>query len=189
MNKVRYLTLACLAVVMGAGVMGCAKQTGREVDPDVRLRGDAGLQSRDLREMTERMAPDLRSIPELAPGRSTKAVIVMKPIENKTARPGEDLSIYVARLKAILNSNPTIRNDIAFVEERETLNWVRATELDGGGGGAVNNSRVQPQYVLWGTFYEKRAARSSYFLCTFRLTDIKTGVQVWEKPYEVKTLK
>jgi len=48
--------------------------------------------------------------------------------------------------------------------------------------------RQKPQYVLTGEIYEKHQGRTSYYLCTFHLTDINTGVQVWEKPYEVTTL-
>jgi hypothetical protein len=42
--------------------------------------------------------------------------------------------------------------------------------------------------VLTADFYEKNDGRTSYFLCTFHLLDINTGIQVWEKPYEVRAL-
>jgi hypothetical protein len=197
MGLVAKMALVCVVGAMTFGALGCEERDrGREVDPDVRLRGDQGMQSRDLREMTSRMAPDLRAIPELSSARTTKAVIVMKPIQNKLETdPGRDLTIYVARLKVLLNREPSIRNDIAFIEDRATMDRLQGEELgnpdpfgDAGRAPDAPSARVKPQYALWGTFYEKREARSSYFLCTFRLTDINTGVQVWENSYEVKSL-
>jgi hypothetical protein len=120
---------------------------------------------------------------------------VMKPIENKLeSDPGRDLSIYVARLKVILNTKA--RDRMAFVEEQAKLRRVQGEELgtpdpfeDATRGGGAPDTRIKPQYALWGTFYEKHNGRTRYYLCTFRLTDIKTGLQVWEGPYEVRTLE
>ena len=194
MKLVRNLALLPLVGSISFGTLGCAdRDVGREVDPDTRLRGDQGMQSRDLREMTQRMAPDLLTIPEISRN-PNRIVVVMKPIKNQLETdPGRDLTIYVARLKTLLNSSQT-RDRIAFVEDRATIERLQGEELGnpdpfGDAGRAdVPSSRLMPQFALWGTFYEKREARSSYFLCTFRLTDIRSGLQVWEGSYEVKTL-
>jgi hypothetical protein len=95
--------IAVVAVMVAGFGMGGCEQTGKRVDSDKELIGDRGLQSRDLREMTDRMAPDLLQIPEISRN-PYKVVVVMKPIESRMETdPGRDLTIYVARLKTLLN--------------------------------------------------------------------------------------
>jgi PBP1b-binding outer membrane lipoprotein LpoB len=191
------IAVCTLALGLALAGVGCEKSRD-EMRPNMdRVSGhERGLQSRDLREMTDRMAPDMLTIPEIVQN-PTKITIVMKPIENKTAQPERDLTIFVARLKNLLNSNAS-RDRLAFVEDQATLRALQAQELgsgqpgfeDGGRTGPIINSdpRIVPQYVLWGTFYEMDSGHSSYFLCEFRLTNINTGKQVWTHQYEVKTL-
>lgn len=196
MRLIKSLALGvfCSAVALG-GLTGCEKDRA-EMRPDMdKVSGkERGLQSRDLREMTDRMAPDLLQIPEIV-NNPTKVVVVMKPISNKTTSlRGQDLTIYVARLKALLNGKA--RDRMAFVEERETLQRLQNQELNGGGDpfedasrrGAQPTQRLQPQYVLWGEFMDLAQSNSSYYLCTFKLTNLKTGEEVWTGMYEVKTL-
>ncbi len=185
------LMLTSLALGLG----GCEKNRD-ELRPDMDkvVSGDRNLQSRDLREMTDRMAPDLLQIPEIVQN-PYKVVVVMKSIENKTENePTRNYDIYVARLKTLLNSSKT-RDKIAFVEERQTLERLQGQELgnpdpmeDASRTGQPVSQRVKPQYALKGVFYSKYDGRTSYFLCTFQLTDLRTGVQVWEGSYEVRTL-
>lgn len=188
------LGLFCSTLALG-GLAGCEKDRA-EMRPDMdKISGkERGLQSRDLREMTDKMAPDLLQIPEIV-ANPAKIVIVMKPISNKTSSlRGQDLTIYVARLKGLLNSKA--RDRLAFVEERETLQRLQNQELDGRGDafedasrrGAQPTQRLQPQYVLWGEFMDIANANSSYYLCTFKLTNIRTGEEVWTGMYETKTL-
>jgi hypothetical protein len=187
-----------LAAAVGLSIGGCEKNRD-EMRPDMdTVMNERGLQSRDLREMTDKLAPDLLQIPEIA-NNPNKVVIVMKPIQNKLeSDPGRDLTIYVARLKSLLNSRA--RDKMAFVEDQATLRRVQGEELGGGNPDPFEDAsrgnmqmppdqRVKPQYALWGTFYEQNNGKTSYYLCTFRLTDLKTGVQIWEgPPYEVRTL-
>src|SRR4051812_49798574 len=101
-----------LAGMAGAGV-GC--ETHRP-DMDHVLQGEHGLQSRDIREMTNAMAPDLLAIREIV-ANPNRIVVVMKTPANKTeSERGHDMTIYVARLKSLLNSSAA-RDRIAFVEE------------------------------------------------------------------------
>jgi hypothetical protein len=182
--------VACLVL----GVAGCETVPP---DMDTRVSGQPGLQSRDLREMTDRMAPDLLAIPEITQN-PTRVVIAMKSIQNKTeSEPGRNFDIYVARLKTLLN-NSKCRDRLAFVEQKADLDRIRGEELGGGNpdpyeqgsrtGVAPVDPRVLPQFALWGTFYSKYDGKTTYYLCTFRLTNFATGVQVWENSYEVSTL-
>ena len=194
MKLTQRIALVSLAAALAFPIVGCATSRDQmRPDMDKVISGEQGLQSRDLREMTDKMAPDLLQIPQIAQS-PTKIVIVMKPIVNKLeSRPTEDLTIYVARLKALLTANA--RDRIAFVEERETLQNYQQQELgnrdpfeDAARNGQPADRRQLPQYVLHGTFYEKYEGKTSYYLCSFQLTDINTGVQVWENSYEVRTL-
>jgi hypothetical protein len=110
-----------------------------------------------------------------------------------TGDPTRDMTIYVARLKALLNSS-SARDKIAFVEEQATLRNFQAQELgnrdpfeDASRNPNMTDPRQRPQFVLTGDFYEMNNGPTSYWLFTFHLLDINTGVQVWEKPYEVRT--
>jgi hypothetical protein len=189
------VTCLALAAALSAGIAGC-ETTRAQMRPDMdRVLPERGLQSRDLREMTDRMAPDLLTIPEIVQN-PYKVTVVMKTPKNKfESDPTRDLTIYVARLKALLNSSAS-RDKIAFVEEQATLRNFQAQELGNRdpfeeasrNPGVNTDPRVRPQYVLTGDFYEMNNGRTSYYLCTFHLLDINTGVQVWEKPYEVRTL-
>lgn len=189
------LAVVMVCAVTGLGVVGCDKDRD-EMRPDMdKVQGnEQGMQSRDLREMTDRMAPDLLQIPEIVQN-PNRVVVVMKPIQNKlVSNPGEDLTIYVARLKTLLNSSKT-RDRMAFVEDAQTLARLQGEELgnpdpfeDAARTGQPTNTRVTPQFALKGIFYEKYEGKTSYYLCTFQLTDLKTGIQVWENSYEVKTL-
>lgn len=183
------LTASCLSVV------ACEKDRD-EMRPDMDkvVSGERGLQSRDLREMTDRMAPDLLQIPQIVQN-PTRITVVMKPVKNMTeTNQGEDMTIFVARLKTNLNKSIT-RDRIAFVMEQKDLRQVQGEELgspdqfeDGSRGGQPADPRVLPQYELTGTIYEKYEGKTSYYLCTFDLNDIHTGVNVWEGSYETKTL-
>src|ERR1035437_3115680 len=99
--------LAVLAVGTAITLsIGACDKNRDEMRPDMDtvMSHERGMQSRDLREMTDKLAPDLLQIPEIA-NNPTRVVIVMKPIENKLeSEQGRDLTIYVARLKSLLNS-------------------------------------------------------------------------------------
>ena len=67
-------------------------------------------------------------------------------------------------------------------------NWyaVRAQELDPG----PDPMRVQPEYALTARFSsitdETSKHRSSYYLCVYHLTNIKSRQLVWTDKFEVK---
>lgn len=196
------MKIAALALAVTLAALAGCEPSRDQLRPDMDrvMAGERGLQSRDLREMTDRMAPDLLTIPEIVQNPYRVTVVMKTPKNKMESDPTRDLTIYVARLKALLNSS-SARDRMAFVEEQATLRNFQAQEL----GGGVNpdpfedatrnpnaprpvDPRVRPQYVLTADFYEMNNGRTSYYLCTFHLLDINTGVQVWEKPYEVRTL-
>ncbi|HUO09197.1 MAG TPA: hypothetical protein VM008_12900 [Phycisphaerae bacterium] len=200
------MRIAKIAAVVGiagavaAGLSGCEKSRD-EMRPDMdKVQSDEkGLQARDLREMTNKMAPDLLSIDEIA--RSPyRVTVVMKSIDNKTEdMQGRNLDIYVARLVGLLNSAQS-RDRILFVENRATLEKLQSEELGGGPNKDTfedssrtdapppQDPRIKPQFALYGTFYSMNNGKTSYYLCQFKMTSLTTGAQVWTGQYEVSTL-
>ncbi len=192
------LGLATLAVAMlSVAVAGCeSTPTKEELRPGTSdlVVGDQGMQSKDLVQMTDKMAPDLLKIPEIVQN-PNKIVIVMKPITNHLEdQPGRDLTIYVARLRALLNEHA--RDRLAFVEEKKTTEALQAAEgagntdvfEEGSRGPGQPPTRIIPQYVLTGEFYSKTERATTYYFCEFHLTNLKTGVIVWNGHYDVRTL-
>lgn len=193
------LRVACGAALLGGLLLaanGCEKsyEERRPGVSDLDPGNGGGLQSKDLVEMTDKMAPDLLQIPEIVQNR-TKITVVMTGIDNKTSAPYVDQTIYVARLRTLLNKYG--RDRVAFVEKRATLEKLQAQEgqvvVDPFEEATRTNqpappSRIVPQYALKGEFYDLPRNGTNYYLCTFQLTSIRTGELIWEGRYEVKTL-
>jgi len=196
MTKMRTFAATVLGVALALGTLGGCAQTPADMrgNPSDLTVGDRGLQAKDLVEMTDKLAPDLLQIPEIVRN-PNKVVIVMTGIENQTGDPTQNMNIYVARLRTLLNQHA--RDRLAFVEQRHTTEGLQAAEgpgntdpfEEGSRAGAPGGSgRLLPQMALKGVFMSLDKANSHYYLCTFQLTSIRTGEIVWEGRYEVKTL-
>jgi len=194
MAKARNIAVALLGLGLTMGMVAGCEKTPAEMrgNPSDLTVGDSGLQSKDLVQMTDEMAPDLLKIPEIA-ANPNKVVIVVMGVDNQTGDPTQNMSIYAARLRVLLNTHA--RDRLAFVERQQNTRQLQAAE--GGGGdsfeqgsrnGAPGDSRLVPQFALKGEFHSLDRAHSHYFLCAFQLTRITTGEIVWEHSYEVKTL-
>ncbi|MGC8551978.1 MAG: hypothetical protein ACP5O7_03835 [Phycisphaerae bacterium] len=173
---------------------GCQKSYS-ELRPGVSqfVPGDQGLQSRDLVDMTDRLSADLLKIPEIAQN-PNKVIIVMASVQNKTSQPWQDDTIYIARMRALLNQYA--RDRIAFIEPPQETQKLQQQYLGNSGGGFEQNSRggvpqnsmLVPQYALKGVFYDLPNTATTYHLCTFQLVNLQSGELVWEGHYEVRTL-
>jgi PBP1b-binding outer membrane lipoprotein LpoB len=181
-----------LVAVMACSFVGCGGEdkdrSDMRPDMDKVVSGEHGLQSRDLREMTDKMAPDMLTAPEIAQN-PYRAVIVVKGVQNKTEdMPGRNLDIYAARLAGLLNQAAT-RDRLSFVEEKAVTEQLQNEELGGVPGvKAAGDTRTKPQYALYGTFYSQDNGKTTYYLCQFKLTSLLTGQEVWQNQYEVRTL-
>lgn len=186
---------ACLSLALLGGCKSQPSYDEMRPDPSSIVKGDTGLQSKDLIEMTDKMAPDILKIPEIA-ANPTKVVIVVTGIDNRTASAaGEDMRIYTARLRSLLNQHA--RDRLAFVEQRKTTQALQAQEGQVANdpfeeasrrGAPAAPTAYQAQYALKGEFYDKTNRQTTFFLCTFQLTNLKTGEIVWENSYETRTL-
>jgi hypothetical protein len=190
--------LALSAGVMLAG-FGCDRSRD-EMRPDLdSVRDEPGLQSRDLREMASRLAPDMLQCNDIR-ANPYKIVVVVKHLENKTEdMHGRDLDIYLAALASNLNT-VAASDRVAFVEERATLAKLQSEEL-GGGGGAPSfedesrngappprSAQVTAQYALYGTLFSMANTKTNFYLFQFKLTNLTTGVEAWHGQYQVRTL-
>lgn len=183
-----------LALLLPMFLGGCQKSYS-QLRPGVSefVPGDQGLQSRDLVDMTNRLAADLLKVPEIAQN-PNKVIIVMGSVTNTTSQPWQNDAIYVARMRVILNQYA--RDRLAFVESRQTTRQLQQQELGGGNGGFGQASRAGapqqglmiPQYVLKGHFYDLPNTATTYHLCTFQLVNLRTREITWEGHYEVRTL-
>ena len=195
MNLAGKMAVLTLAASMSVSLVGCEKSRD-ELRPDMDrvMSGDHGVQSADLREMASRLAPQVLQIPEIVRN-PYKIVVVMKHMENKTEdMPGRDLDIYLAKIVGDLNTFAA-SDRIAFKEERAKLAQMQAQELgnrdpfeDASRGGQPPSAEVTAQYAMYGTVYSMNNGRTSYYLFQFKLTDLKTGLQVWAGQYDVRTL-
>jgi len=191
---------AVLALATGVMIAGFGCERSRdEMRPDLdSVRDEPGLQSRDLREMASRLAPDVLQCNDIRTN-PYKIVVVAKHLENKTEdMHGRDLDIYLAGL--VNNLNTVAASDrIAFVEERATLAKLQSEELGGGGApGFEDESRngtppprsaqVTAQYALYGTVFSMANTKTNFYLFQFKLTNLTTGVEAWHGQYQVRTL-
>lgn len=189
-----------LALVLIFGITGCHNygkpdEYGRERPPVDRLDPrDKGLQSKDVIESTERMAMDLLALPELNASQ-TQWKVVFVPPENLTANRGQDLSIFIERLRVQIAQRG--RGRVALIENRDRFRDLQSRELEptapgdrfgqgGTGGQGTGAAGTNPDYFLSAKIMEMPNRQTSYFLCEFYLTNANTRQQVWVHGYEVK---
>jgi hypothetical protein len=184
----------CLTAALAGGFAGCDKSRD-EMRPDMdTVMTENGLQSRDLREMTDKMAPDLLQIPQIV-NNPYKVTIVVKGVRNGLeGEQGRDIDIFVARLAGLLNSS-SARDRISFVEERATVDRMAAQELgnrdpfeEASRQPMAPSPSIQPQFALYGEFRSMRNSKTTYYLCQFKLTNLTTREIVWQNQYETRTL-
>jgi hypothetical protein len=189
------ILMATASVVMVLGLGGCASHGYGYYRPGVSqfVPGDTGLQSRDLVDMTDKLAADLLKIPQIA-NNPNKVVIQVTSIRNQTSTPWQNDQIYLARMRTLLAKYAG--NEIAFTLPPQQLAQIQQETLGGSTGGfeqgsrgaAPTSGRLIPQYALTGVFYDLPNSATTYYLCEFQLVDIRTGQLIWDGKYEVRTL-
>jgi hypothetical protein len=190
LSKVALLTLAAVMVI------GCRDDRpgryGRERPPlDALHPEDRGLQSRDVIAASDQMAMDLLALPELSVS-DERWLIVVDHVENLTASRRHDLNIFLERLR--VNLAKYGRGRVQLIENRDKLRDLQSRELEQGyddfgqtgGRRAPGPAGIQPHFALYGRIMEMPNRATSYFLCEFTLTDMRTREQVWTNMYEVR---
>ena len=153
-------------------------------------RDETGLGSKDVVSASDQMAQDLLASPDLNASRSQWTMVVDR-VENRTTSQQFDMDIFLERLR--VNLARYGRGRVQLIENRDKLRDLQSRELEGaaaaGAGGAPGPAGTQPDYALYGRIMELPNRGTSYFLCEFNVTDLRTRQQIWTNAYEVKTAR
>jgi hypothetical protein len=213
MDLIRIMTKSSPAlVVLAMGALlalaaGCTHDRPHEYGErrppvDEVTADETGLGSKDVVSASDQMAQDLLGNRELNASR-TQWTMVVDHIDNRTTSNHFDMDIFLERLR--VNLAKYGKGRVALIENREKLRDLQSRELeipaagerdDYGQTGASSSGRpapgprgVQPDYALYGKVMELPNRGTSYFLCEFTVTDLRTRQQVWTNAYEVKTAR
>jgi hypothetical protein len=185
--------LVGVAVLGGSGCSDKPHEYGRQRPPVGELdERDRGLQSKDVVSASDQMAQDLLADRELNASRD-RWMMVVDHVENRTSNRGFDMDIFLERLR--VNLARYGKGRVQLVENKAKLRDLQARELDserddyGQGATATPRPRSQPDYALYARVMELPNRGTSYYLCEFTATDLKSGHQVWTNAYEVKVAR
>ena len=176
------LPMALITVSVG----GCGTALNRHMESTF-------LSSHDLVAMTDKMAASMASNPQIA-AITTRGpmVIVLTNLRNMTDTiiPRGEGDIFLHRVRVLLDGEADLRRRFIFVLNRETFTELQARQGWSPVQLGPDVRRIQPQYALRAVFYSDTKVapryRSDYYLCTYLLTNIRTGQIIWENSYEVK---
>lgn len=197
--------LVLIALLMSVCVLPACQATspvnqgtsGRRIDPTSDSPAEMGsrnLRSADLVSATDRMAQDIASRLDITNRASPPRVFVGK-IENKTTNRHFNYQVFLARLRAQLNSSGA-RHGLEFIRERDFIETQRDREYgtkDAESTAAAYKSRAD--YVLTCEIYDLPSGGTNYYLLDYQLVqlrdaatgpDVGAGAIVWENSYEVK---
>ncbi len=163
-----------------------------EMRPDERgFVAGTGVESQDMVAVADKMARGIVGIPKIA--RAPQApFVVLEPVVNNTRFP-INKDIFLTRIRAQLNSRTPGQVNFIDREIMKTLERERALKQSGQVTASSDPNVVEfrgADYFLTGKL-EGMATRTSqgtgdYILYSFRLTDARTGVIVWEDFSEIK---
>lgn len=190
--------------VLAAILIGCNTPprnegwSGSRLDPSadgLTEIGGTDLRSKDLVAASDAMAMDIAQRLDIV-NRSSKPVIVVGQIENRTSQPNKSYDIFLSRLRSTLNVAGT-RQGLDFVRERSFVEQQRDREF-GGKDPSQSSFAYQSRadYMLTGTIEDMPSGGTNYYLMSFQLVqltdraaggpDVGAGAIVWENFYEVK---
>jgi hypothetical protein len=145
---------------------------------------DSGLQSKDVVQASDQMAMELLADPKLNASKS-QWLIVVDRVENKTVNSRFDMDVFLQRLQANLFKHGQGR--VQLIENRDKLRELQSRELEHPqANGAPGPAGIQPDYSLYASVTELPNRGTSYYLISFRLTDLHTRLLSWQGAYEVK---
>lgn len=200
MNHNSRLHLAGL-LAAAALLAGCATDRGvrspsgvsvTELRPDERgpVAG-TGVESQDMVVVTDKMARSVLGTPAIAQAQAAP-FIVLEPVVNNTRFP-INKDIFLTRIRSELNSKTPGR--VSFIDRAMmgTLERERALKQSGQVTASSDPNVVEfrgADYFLTGQLdgmtTRTSAGTSDYVLYTFRLTNARTGVIMWENSHEMK---
>lgn len=195
----RLKTAAGLAIAAGL-FAGCAS-TGvknpsgvpvTEMRPDERgFVAGTGIESQDLVSVTDRMARDILSVPEISRTQGTPRIVLL-PVENNSRFP-IDKELFVDRIRGQLNMKANgrvrflARDRIAALEREQQLK--QTGQVTSSSDPNVVDFRGADYFLtgrLRGLTTRTSAGTSDYILYMFQLIDARTSDIIWEGQAEIK---
>lgn len=182
---IRPLLLATAITALSASV-GCYHDKphdyGRQRPPVDQLDSrDEGLQSKDVVNASDQMTMDLLQLPELNVS-DHRWTVVFTGVRNETISAQQNLDIFVARLKS--NVAQQGRGRIQIIANRDSYRDVQNRELEQGSTAAP--AGTQPDFALEAVARDLANRGTNYYFIEFRLVDLRTREEVWNKGYEVR---
>ncbi len=179
-------TCLLVAVMLPVVLGGCGTALNRNMESTF-------LSSHDLIVMTDKMAVAIAANPQIAAITARgPMVIVLTNLQNMTDTiiPRGEGDIFLHRVRVLLEGEADLRRRFIFVLNRETFKELQARQGWSAAQLGPDIRRLQAQYALRAVFYSDTKVapryRSDYYLCTYLLTNIRTGQIIWEGSYEVK---
>ena len=191
------------AIVLAASVasvsIGCASDKphdyGRQRPPVDQLDSrDRGLQSKDVVNASDQMAMDLLQLPELNAS-DHRWTVVFTGVRNQTVSAGQNLDIFIQRLKSKVATEG--RGRVQIIANRDSFHDVQSRELEqerddfqqGAGKSTAGPAGIQPDFALEAVAMDLANRGTDYYNFEFRLIDLRTREQVWTNMYEVRVAK
>lgn len=172
-------------------------QSGSRMDPthdSASEMNTRALRSQDLISATDKMAQDIASRLDVV-NRMSPPRIFVGEIENKSIMRAQSYQVFLARLRAQLNSSGA-RHGLEFVRERQYIEEQRDREYGGKDPDSTSLAyQSRADYVLTCEIYDLPSGGTNYYMLDYQLVqlrdaetgpDIGAGAIVWENMYEVK---
>ena len=191
---------ACTAGVAALILTGCASSGVRnpsgvpvtEMRPDERgFVAGTGTESTDIVTVTDKVAREILSIPQIANAQGTPRV-VLDPVENNT-RFALNKDMFLTRIRAQLNSQA--RGRVIFLARERMGALERERQLKQTGQVTASSDPNVQEFKgadffltgkLDGHYTGTRAGVSDYIIYSFQLIDARTSDIVYEGFHEVK---
>ncbi|CAN5447480.1 hypothetical protein BH10PLA1_BH10PLA1_00350 [soil metagenome] len=156
---------------------------------DVVQQHNTALDSVDLITMTDDMATKIAADPDVQAAIANKGAlkIVVQPVVNQMTGevlPRGQAETFTSRVRVLLARHRS--SQFVWIMNRDYFHYLQGKELELG----PNPESTNPEYALTATFSsltnESAERRSSYYLCTYELTNLMDRTLLWGGKYEVK---
>jgi PBP1b-binding outer membrane lipoprotein LpoB len=150
------------------------------------------LNSADLVKMTDDMAMKIMGSPSVqqAIAQEGSLKVVVEPVVNHMKAevlPRGPADAFTARVRSLLSQHA--RDKFTWIMNRDSFYNLRNKELEGVDLGPSPDA-VSPKYALTATFTsmaeENAQGRSSFYVCSYQLTNLQDRTVLWTGSYEVQ---
>lgn len=195
--------LALTAALISAALLSACNsppknrgESGYRMDPTHDSPSEYGstqLRSQDLITATDNMARDIAQRLDITNQASPPRIVVGK-IENKTRMPQQNYQVFLARLRAQLQSSGA-RTGLEFIAERARMEGARNSEYGSTSADSASTYASRADYMLTCEVFDLPSGGTNYYLLDYQLIqlrdaatgpDVGSGTIVWENSYEVK---